>query len=242
MFQPIENSDSSVVKCANALRSAIITGRLLPDEKLPPERELAVQFGVNRVTIRAALSRLHAAGLVSVRQGSGYRVRDPYRYGGTELLPSVLRLCQSAQELETSVSDLLSVRRSIAASLLSHLSRGLRSDAIRSISRAIDRFSTAIDEEAEASRLAQADEDIYRALLVSAGSSVLQLCVNPILDALSTIPQFAEAQYARPSEHLVSWRLFEAWLAEPHSFPLEQILAQLEKRDQHTIVRLRGLI
>ncbi|WP_104978170.1 FadR/GntR family transcriptional regulator [Sorangium cellulosum] len=43
----------------------------------PPERVLAETHGVSRITIRQAVHKLAAAGLVEVRQGGPTRVRDP---------------------------------------------------------------------------------------------------------------------------------------------------------------------
>lgn len=51
-------------------------GRLLPGEKIPPERVLAKELGVNRSTIVHALDELEAMGVVIRRQGSGTTVND----------------------------------------------------------------------------------------------------------------------------------------------------------------------
>ncbi|WP_320669018.1 FadR/GntR family transcriptional regulator [Patulibacter defluvii] len=54
------------------LTRAIGLGRFLPGDQLPPEREFAVQLGVSRMTLRAALRDLEEAGLLErVRRGSG---------------------------------------------------------------------------------------------------------------------------------------------------------------------------
>ena len=55
----------------DALRHAIEAGTLKPQEALPPEREIAVEFGVSRVTVRKALDALVADGLLTRRQGAG---------------------------------------------------------------------------------------------------------------------------------------------------------------------------
>ena len=45
---------------ARAIRGAIVEGRLIVDERLPSEAELAEQFVVSRPTMREALKRLAA--------------------------------------------------------------------------------------------------------------------------------------------------------------------------------------
>jgi GntR family transcriptional repressor for pyruvate dehydrogenase complex len=49
----------------------ISSGALVPGSKLPPERELARQFRVNRASIRQALKALDVMGIVHQRVGDG---------------------------------------------------------------------------------------------------------------------------------------------------------------------------
>ena len=51
------------------VRRAIQLGRFDAGTRLPPERELAQQFGVSRTTVREALRVLQGEGLVQVRRG-----------------------------------------------------------------------------------------------------------------------------------------------------------------------------
>src|SRR5262245_58563343 len=60
---------------ADQLRDAILDGRFAAGEKLPPERELAGEFRVNRTSVREAIKVLEGLGLVQVRQGDGVTVR-----------------------------------------------------------------------------------------------------------------------------------------------------------------------
>jgi len=55
---------------AEQIRGAIVSGKLNEGERLPPERELAEQFGVSRVTVRDALRALEAMGLIEVKVGA----------------------------------------------------------------------------------------------------------------------------------------------------------------------------
>ena len=54
-----------------ALRDAIADKRLSPDEALPPERDLAEEFQISRITVRKALDGLVNDGLLTRRQGAG---------------------------------------------------------------------------------------------------------------------------------------------------------------------------
>jgi GntR family transcriptional repressor for pyruvate dehydrogenase complex len=70
---------------AEQLRDAILDGRFRAGAKLPPERELALEFRVNRTSVREAIKVLEGLGLVTVRQGDGATVR-PLVEGHLELL------------------------------------------------------------------------------------------------------------------------------------------------------------
>jgi GntR family transcriptional regulator, transcriptional repressor for pyruvate dehydrogenase complex len=57
-------------KVAAAISERIVSRSLREGDRLPPETELARQFGVNRSTIREALRELESGGLVKRRPGS----------------------------------------------------------------------------------------------------------------------------------------------------------------------------
>src|SRR6201999_3774661 len=54
-----------------ALRQAIESRILSPDDALPPERDLASDFAVSRITVRKAIDVLVSEGMLVRRQGSG---------------------------------------------------------------------------------------------------------------------------------------------------------------------------
>src|ERR1051325_10357683 len=58
------------------VRSLVARGDLRPGDRLPPERDLAVQLGVSRPSVRAALKSLVSMGLLVARRGSGTYVTD----------------------------------------------------------------------------------------------------------------------------------------------------------------------
>ncbi|MED5514957.1 pyruvate dehydrogenase complex transcriptional repressor PdhR [Pseudoalteromonas sp. GB43] len=68
------------------LENMILEGSLAPGEKLPPERELAKQFEVSRPSLREAIQKLEAKGLVTRRQGGGTFVKNQLEEGLTDPL------------------------------------------------------------------------------------------------------------------------------------------------------------
>jgi GntR family transcriptional repressor for pyruvate dehydrogenase complex len=52
------------------LDGAIATGHLEVGDRLPPERDLAEEFGVSRTSVREAIRTLEALGILEVRRGS----------------------------------------------------------------------------------------------------------------------------------------------------------------------------
>jgi DNA-binding FadR family transcriptional regulator len=63
------------------LETRLIEGVWVPGERIPSERALALSLGVARSTVRAALQRLVARGLLKTRAASGVYVSDRLQTG-----------------------------------------------------------------------------------------------------------------------------------------------------------------
>lgn len=59
------------VQVAADIEADITAGRLAHDTRLPSEAELAVQYGVARVTVRRAIALLRERGMVVTMHGRG---------------------------------------------------------------------------------------------------------------------------------------------------------------------------
>lgn len=88
-FSPIQKS-SAAEQVAESIRDAILSGELSAGDGLPSERSLAERFSVNRSTVREALRRLEALGLVRIKHGGRTTVRDVLTSAGLQLLPFLL--------------------------------------------------------------------------------------------------------------------------------------------------------
>ncbi len=75
----------------------IMEGTLRPGQRLPPERELAQQFDVSRPSLREALQKLAAKGLLVSRQGGGTYVAENLGAGLVDPLLDLFRTHPEAQ-------------------------------------------------------------------------------------------------------------------------------------------------
>ncbi len=77
---------------ADALMRRIFLGELAPGSRLPAERQLAVDLGVDRTTLRMAIKQLQRMNLVTVRHGSGVEVADYRESGGLDVLAAMFAI------------------------------------------------------------------------------------------------------------------------------------------------------
>jgi DNA-binding FadR family transcriptional regulator len=72
------------------IKARLSEGVIGPGDKLPPERDLAEQFGVSRSAVREALRALEVSGLIELRKGAK---------GGAFLLEESAPLTQSMEDM-----------------------------------------------------------------------------------------------------------------------------------------------
>lgn len=77
----------------NAIRGAILNGRLRPGSRLPSSRQLAIDLGISRMTVIGAYDQLYAEGYLEGRRGSGTFVAS--------MLPEEFLTVQRADSLST---------------------------------------------------------------------------------------------------------------------------------------------
>jgi len=72
------------------LAADVIAGRHAPGERLPTQRALAAELGVNIASVREGIKRLEQLKLLDVRHGDAMRVRDWRAHGGLDVLVHAL--------------------------------------------------------------------------------------------------------------------------------------------------------
>jgi GntR family transcriptional repressor for pyruvate dehydrogenase complex len=77
---------------AQQIKNAILKGTMKPGYKLPPERVLVKEFQASRVSIREAVKKVEASGLLKIKPGSGVFVSEVSSKPISDSLASILRM------------------------------------------------------------------------------------------------------------------------------------------------------
>jgi len=162
---------------ARELESLIVESSLRPGDRLPSERVLAERMGASRASVREALQKLAARGLVQQRQGGGTFVCDTH----TEALADPL-----AQLLETrpeTIYDLIEFRQALEG-IAAHYAalRATETDraTLRRRLEAIERAHEGDDPAGEAN----ADADFHLAVAEATHNVVLLHVMRGVFRAL----------------------------------------------------------
>lgn len=104
---------------SDAIAAALFDGRIAPGEPLPPEGEIAREFGVSKPIAREALRQLTAAGLIFTQQGkvarakalNGESLERIYGYAVRSSLPRLREANEMRRVIETGIARLAAQRR-----------------------------------------------------------------------------------------------------------------------------------
>lgn len=219
------------------LRDEILRGAYRPGEKLPAERELSAQLGITRVTLRGALARLAASGLVSPHQGDGTRVRDVRTEGGLERLPDMAEaLKHDPAQVEALVRDLLGLRRAVMAEAAAEATRRATPEALAELEAKIAELETIEDDES----FQDADLDFGRAVVRLSGNLAFELAYNTVVQFGQKHREHLRSLYAARETMIGSMRALVELLrlGEPDT-TRNAVRVALEHHDAENVRRVR---
>ena len=163
----------AVGEVADRLMTSIALGLFVPGERLPTERSLAETLEVSRTTVRGALARLRASGVVETRRG---------RNGGAYILASWTH--RSAQAVRNTMAadlsvleDLLDTRELVEGMIARTAARRRGERDIEAIEQALAAFAAADSPEASHA----SDIALHAAILWAAHNPQLALITHDLL-------------------------------------------------------------
>lgn len=150
------------------LRDDVLAGRYAPGEKLPSQRTLAREYGLNATTVREAIKRLEQLRIVDVRHGDAMRVADWRTASGLDVIAHVL-------------FDASGVRRDTLRALMEARRWMLAAAAALAAERRSDAQAAELERLAAVAATDQAaDFAFFAALVDAAGNLVFALILNSV--------------------------------------------------------------
>ena len=162
------------------LEGMILEGTLKSGERLPAERALAEQFGVSRPSLREAIQKLAAKGLLVSRQGGGNYVVETL---GSTFSDPLLHLLENNPEAQR---DLLEFRQTLEASCAYYAAlRATEVDRER-LTAAFDALQDCYTRDDEVSRIEEgaADARFHLAIAEASHNAVLLHTIRGLFDLL----------------------------------------------------------
>jgi GntR family transcriptional repressor for pyruvate dehydrogenase complex len=162
------------------LERMILEGTLRAGERLPAERALAEQFGVSRPSLREAIQKLTAKGLLISRQGGGNYVVESL---GSTFSDPLLHLLESSSDAQR---DLLEFRHTLEASCAYYAAiRATDVDRAR-LREAFDALQDCYARADEVSRAEEgaADANFHLAIAEASHNAVLLHTIRGLFDLL----------------------------------------------------------
>lgn len=181
------------------IEAALARGEIKPGERLPSERELVVQFGASRSTIREALRVLESNGLVRSRPG------DPH---GPEVLPfstgqlaKQMRRLVSAQPL--GLAELIASRMILDSSANRLAARLHTAEELAEMERAIEAMRVATDDGYQA--FSEADFAFHEAIARASRNTLIQVSNQVVRDTVLGLisDKIAHARNAKDRKSVV---------------------------------------
>src|SRR5215475_7755101 len=187
MFRPV-GKPRVAEEIVQQLRTLILKGEYAVGDKLPPERKLAEELGVNRASLREAIKSLEHMGLVKTRQGDGTRVLDFMQTAGVELVSHLIP-GDGTPNLDV-LTDVLDFRRWFGREVARLSAERSTPDDIKKLEAIADQAS---DTQLDMNELLKLDFEFYVAMSHVGRNRVMQLLINTIRSAvMSYAPFFAQ--------------------------------------------------
>ncbi|HRS83857.1 MAG TPA: FadR/GntR family transcriptional regulator [Smithellaceae bacterium] len=153
----------------------ILSGKIKIGEKLPPERELALQLGVSRPVVHEGLVELASRGLVSLRPRFGATVNDYRKEGSIALMASLIQYQKGKLEPEL-LESLLQIRMMLEPPFAKLAARNRTPEHLRELRAVLEKETTADRRSVQA--LTDLDFEFHLLIALASGNRVYPLLLN----------------------------------------------------------------
>ncbi|MBI1878790.1 MAG: FadR family transcriptional regulator [Chloroflexi bacterium] len=158
------------------IQNLVMEGSLRPGDKLPPERELAEQFGVSRTAVREAVKALREKGLVNIQAGRGTFITNDT----SEMMRGSLDFIVKVG-LSNGVVNLNEVRTLMEPGIAALAAERSSEADVQMMEQAIAAMGAAMN---DADAFAEADLEFHLTLARATQNPLIPILLDPIVDQL----------------------------------------------------------
>ena len=179
LFKTIERAATLVHHVTGQIEHLIFQGELQPGNRLPPERELARQFGVSRTVVRESVRSLVARGLLEVHPGSGTVISSPSADSVAKSLVLFLRAGQPEFDCE----KVMEIRRVLEIANAGLAARRRTAEDLQQMAKILRDESEIRDDRYS---FAEYDVAFHAAVAHATHNELLSLLLDSVADILLT--------------------------------------------------------
>ena len=174
-YTPIQ-AERLYERIAQQVEQRLLTGDLKVGDRLPPERELAEQFGVSRTAVREAVKALRQKGLVEVQPGRGTFITN----GTSRAVRHSLDLLMKIGGAHGS-ANLVEVREIIEPEIAALAAARATEEHVAAMREAVATMDTALQ---DPDTFIEADLDFHLALAEATQNALIPTLIDSIVDLL----------------------------------------------------------
>ena len=175
MYQSIQTA-RLYEQIVQQIEQRFLSGALKVGDQLPPERELAEQFGVSRTAVREAVKALRQKGLVEIQPGRGTFITNGTSKAVRHSLGFLMKIAGT-----DSSPDLVEVREMIEPEIAALAAERATEEHLVSMQEAIEKMDAALE---NPDRYIEADLDFHLVLAEATQNSLIPALIDSIVDLL----------------------------------------------------------
>jgi GntR family transcriptional regulator, transcriptional repressor for pyruvate dehydrogenase complex len=176
MYKVVVRSSRLYEQIVQQVEESVHKGALKAGDQLPPERELAQQFGVSRTAVREAVKALREKGLVEAYHGRGTFITEGSSYSIRQSLDRMIRIGQ-----EEGSRYLVEVREILEPEIAALAAKRADEEGLTSLREQVAIMDSA---RKDPDAFIEADLDFHLALAEAAANPLILSLIDSIVGVL----------------------------------------------------------
>lgn len=178
---PIKNQNK-IEQIVDSIKKMIIEGELEAGTFLPSERELSIQLGVNRFSLREALQVAKSHGLITVGRGKRPQVAGSSPNAAAEIISTTI------ERSKTSLFDLIEARQCLECQIVRLASERVTTSDIQMLEENVAQLEESVaqleEHRGDVSDCIENDVQFHNILVKASRNIVFEIMLSPLAQAL----------------------------------------------------------